>query len=138
MSHERLLVTDTHPLVHFFCDGGKRLSKKVKKVFEESITNSGTSIFVPTPVLWELSLLIQNDDIQINKPFSYWIDDLFSYATINPLAFDYETVKICHELQYHNDPFDRAIVASAIQMELPLITNDSKMHDSKPCKLFWD
>ena len=83
-------------------------------------------------------MLIQNRDIEINKPFAQWMDALFSYSTINPLAFDYDTVKTFHEVQYHSDPFDRAIVASAIQMELPLITNDSKMHEFKPCRLFWD
>lgn len=138
MTANRLFVTDTHPLIHFFCDGGKRLSKKVRKVFEEATTSGSTGIFVPTPVLWELSMLIQNRDIEINKPFAQWMDALFSYSTINPLAFDYDTVKTFHEVQYHTDPFDRAIVASAIQMELPLITNDSKMHEFKPCRLFWD
>ncbi len=138
MTKEKLLLTDTHPIIYFFCDGGKRLSPKARQAFEEAITNAQTGIFVPAPVLWELSLLVQSGDIEINKPFSDWIDELFQYRTINPLAFDENTVKLFHDVHYHNDPFDRAIVASAIQIGLPLITNDRIMHDHTPCELFWD
>jgi len=137
VSQEKLLVTDTHPIIYFFCDGGRRLSKKAKQAFEEATANARTAIFVPSPVIWELSMLVQNDDIQIDKPFSEWIDELFQYPAINPLSFDETTVKLLHDLRYHTDPFDRAIVASAIQIGLPLITNDQKMHSHTPCKLFW-
>lgn len=89
-------------------------------------------------MLWELSLLVQNCDIEIDKPFADWVDALFQYRTINPLAFDEDTVKICHDVRYHTDPFDRAIVASAIQIGLPLITNDGMMHRHTPCNLVWD
>ena len=138
MSQAKLLVTDTHPLIYFFCDGGRRLSKKAKQAFERATTSAQTSIFVPAPVIWELSMLVQNEDIEIDKPFSDWIDELFQYPTINPLSFDETTVKLLHDLRYHTDPFDRAIVASAIQIGLPLITNDQKMHSHIPCELFWD
>jgi PIN domain nuclease of toxin-antitoxin system len=138
VSQEKLLVTDTHPIIYFFCDAGRRLSKRARQAFEEATANAQTSIFVPSPVLWELSLLVQNDDIQIDKPFSEWIDELFQYPAINPSSFDETTVKLFHDVRYHTDPFDKAIVACALQLELPLITNDGMIHRHKPCKLFWD
>jgi PIN domain nuclease of toxin-antitoxin system len=138
VTQEKLLVTDTHPIIYFFCDGGKRLSRKAKEAFEEATTNAQTAIFVPAPVLWELSMLVQSGAIEMDKPFSDWVDELFQYRTINPLSFDESTVKIFHDVRYHTDPFDRAIVASALQIGLPLITNDGTMHENTPCQLFWD
>ncbi|MBZ0189379.1 MAG: PIN domain-containing protein [Candidatus Obscuribacterales bacterium] len=135
---EKLLVTDTHPIIHFFCDGGKRLGKKALSAFNEAVSSTRTSIFVPAPVLWELSMLAEDNHIELQKPFSEWIDHLFQYSAINPLSFDVDTVKIFHEVHYHTDPFDRAIVATAIQVELPLITNDGMMHQHSPCQLIWD
>lgn len=135
---EKLLVTDTHPLIYFFTDGGKRLSAKAKKVFAEAVANQTTAIFVPAAVLWEMSMLVEDNDIRLAKPFAEWVDDLFRYPMFNPVAFDENTVKIFHEVRYHTDPFDRAIVAAALQMDLPLISNDGKMHKHKPCALFWD
>jgi PIN domain nuclease of toxin-antitoxin system len=133
----RLLVTDTHPIVFFFCDGGKRLGKNAAQAFSEAVAGTTSSIFVPAPVIWELSLLEEAGKIALDKPFDQWIDCLFQYPAINPLAFDLETVKIFHNVRFHDDPFDRAIVATAIQMGLPLITNDGQMHKHLPCQLFW-
>lgn len=135
---EKLLVTDTHPLIYYFCDGGKRLSAKAKQAFEEAVANQSTAIFVPAPVLWEMSMLLEENDIRLAKPFAEWVDALFQYSMINPVSFDEDTVKVFHNLRYHTDPFDRAIVATALQMDLPLISSDRKMHELKPCRLFWD
>jgi PIN domain nuclease of toxin-antitoxin system len=135
---EKLLVTDTHPLIYFFCSDQRRLGTKALQAFEEAITNMRTSIFVPIPVLWELAMLVESNDITLSKPFSDWIDSLFAYPAINPASFDTDTVKEFYGLTYHTDPFDRAIVATARQLGLPLITNDGKMHEKKPCDLYWD
>jgi PIN domain nuclease of toxin-antitoxin system len=135
---ERLFVTDTHPLIYFFCDGGKRLSKKAKHTFEDAVANQPTIIFVPAPVLWELSLLVEASRVILARPFTEWVDELFAYPMINSIPFDHETVEIFHQVRYHSDPFDRAIVATAKQLELPLISNDGTMHKAKPCKLLWD
>ncbi|MBK7750589.1 MAG: type II toxin-antitoxin system VapC family toxin [Candidatus Obscuribacter sp.] len=134
---EKLLVTDTHPVIYFFCDGGRRLSKKALTAFREAVSGTKTVLFVPVPVLWELSILVENGDIELDMAFSDWIDNLFRYPAINPLPFDVDIVKVFHDVRFHNDPFDRA-PATALQMDLPLISNDQKMHEHKPCKLFWD
>ena len=97
-----------------------------------------TVIYVPTPVIWEVAMLVEDKQITISEPFSDWIDELFQYKAIIPASFEVDTVKNYYGLSYHNDPFDRAIVATALQLDLPLISNDGKMHEHKPCKLFWD
>ncbi len=43
-----------------------------------------------------------------------------------------------NKVRFHSDPFDKAIVASSLQLGLTLLTNDSVIHHEKPCKLFWD
>ena len=135
---ESLLVTDTHPLIYFFCDGGRRLTKKARKAFENAVSNNHTAIFVPAPVIWELSMLIEDNAVTLSEPFDQWLDQLFSYPAINAWPFDEGTVKIVHKLRFHIDPFDRAIVASALQLDLPLISNDGAIHDAKPCMLYWE
>jgi PIN domain nuclease of toxin-antitoxin system len=132
------LVTDTHPLVYYFCGYQKKLSKKVARAFTAAVDSKKTSIYVPTPVLWELAMLVESDSIKLSKPFTEWVEELFLYPAFIPTPFDVETVKLFHGLNYHTDPFDRAIVATALQLELPLISNDGKMHEYKPCDLYWD
>ena len=135
---ERQLVTDTHPLIYYFCDGGRKLSKKARRAFDEAVVSNKTIIYIPVPVLWELSMLVEGNKIRLPKNFSDWLQDLFAYDMINPLSFDMETVICNHNNYLQGDPFDRAIVATALNVGLPLITNDSAIHKYQPCELFWD
>lgn len=133
-----LFVTDTHPLIYYFCGKQNRLGKKALKIFREAADLGSSSIFVPTAVLWELSILAQSGGIALRMPFSAWLDLLFQNRTFNPAPFEIETLKIFHDLRFHSDPFDRAVVSTALHMDLPLITNDSLMHAELPCELVWD
>lgn len=132
------LITDTHPLIHYFCGNRKKLSKKALRAFDAAVSSKSISIFVPTPVLWELAMLVEQGDISLSKSFPEWVDELFKYPAIIPATFDVDTVKVFYGQNYHSDPFDRSIVATALLMALPLITNDGKMHEHKPCELYWD
>ncbi|HMX45337.1 MAG TPA: PIN domain-containing protein [Candidatus Obscuribacter sp.] len=114
------------------------MSTKVLEAFTAATESMTTVIYVPTPVIWELAMLVENNDITISEPFSDWVEGLFEHRAIVPASFEVDTVKHYYGLNYHNDPFDRAIVATALQLDLPLISNDAKMHEHKPCKLFWD
>ncbi len=132
------LVTDTHPLIYYFCGNKAKLSTKASQAFDAAVDSKKTSIYVPTPVLWELAMLIESDSVKLTKPFAKWVDELFMYPAFIPAPFEVDTVKHFFGLTYHTDPFDRAIVATALQLELPLISNDGKMHEHHPCDLYWD
>ncbi len=134
----RALVTDTHPLLHYFCNSKKKLSKKVRLAFEDAVIQQTTMIYVPAVVLWETSLLLQKGNVKLTMSFAEWVSKLFGYRTIISLPLDEKTVVECHHLKFHNDPFDQAIVAAALQLDLPLITNDRLIHHHQPCKVFWD
>jgi PIN domain nuclease of toxin-antitoxin system len=132
------LVTDTHPLVYYFCGNQSKLSKKARAAFDSATTSTNTCIYVPGPVLCEFSMLLANSNIRINKTFSDWVDELLRYPGLVSMGTDHEIAKVFHGLSFHSDPFDRMIVASALHLGVPLITNDSKMHEHKPCRLYWD
>ncbi len=134
----KALVTDTHPLLHYFRGMERKLSKQVKQTFDSAIIDQTITIYVPSTVLWEASNLIQKGNIILKLPFEEWIHKLFSYRTIICHPFDEKTAVLYHGLRFHGDPFDKAIVAAALQLQLPLITNDSVIHKQNPCPLFWD
>lgn len=131
-------VTDTHPLIRYFCGNKSKLSRKVQRVFDDAVLKKTKAIYVPATVLWEMSLLIKDGEIRLSLPFDDWITALFKNPMVISLPFDEQTAVHYHSLSFGTDPFDRAIAASAIQLQLPLITNDSVIHEHKPCDLFWD
>jgi PIN domain nuclease of toxin-antitoxin system len=131
------LVTDTHPLLHYLCGNQKKLSKRARLAFDNTFETRGTTIYVPSIALIEVTSLLQKQKINLKMSFDAWVDGLFDYPMILPLAFDNEAAKINRGLVGLRDPFDRAIVALALKMALPLITNDAVLHAQKPCELYW-
>ncbi len=121
---------------------GKRMTKefeKAKQAFVDAIDNKSRIIYVPSHVMWEISRLVENDAIVLSVNFFNWIGVLFDdHSMLLSQPFDKDTVIYSHGLKFHNDPFDRAIVATALQPGLPLITNDSVIHNKKPCAIYWD
>ena len=133
-----MFVTDTHPLTGYFCGQRSKLSRKVIRAFEDATNNKTKVIYVPATVLWEISILINKGAIELRLPFSDWVSTMFKHPMLLPVPFDEQTAVQYHQLSFTSDPFDKAIVAAALQLDLPLITNDGVIHDKKPCKLFWD
>jgi PIN domain nuclease of toxin-antitoxin system len=110
----------------------------VKQIFDDCLFSQSAAIYVPAAVLLEISILLHSGKIQISDFYGDWIDALFANNMVNPVPFDQETAKHVHHLNFNTDLFDKAIVATALQLDLPLITNDSKMHENKPCPLIWN
>lgn len=133
------LVTDTHPLVYYFCTGKRRLSSKAVQAFEDATVNKTCTLYVPAVTLWEISILNEGGRVRLSLPFGAWVDTLFSmHPTIIPVPLDEHTVTELDGLNFTNDLFDRAIVATAREIGLPLLTNDRAIHAAKPCALYWD
>ena len=135
-----MYVTDTHPLIWYLLEDYRRLSPAVKNIFDEAVIDRRTAIIVPVAVLWELSLNIKTKPGKIRLTGSYRevTDRLFSIPTFIEEPVTQRIVARSHDLDFHNDPFDTLIVATAIEKELPLITNDSVIQKKRPCKLIWD
>jgi PIN domain nuclease of toxin-antitoxin system len=132
------LVTDTHPLLYYFCHGQKKLSKKAKKAFDSAVMQQASVIYIPSVVFWEISMLLEKNRLKLAAPFEEWVKAIGNHQQLIALPFDEESAIHCHRFSSHSDPFDRAIVAAALRLDLPLITNDSLLHQKQPCKLFWD
>lgn len=131
-----MFVTDTHPLIWYISKHTK-LPKKAKAVFDEAVAGK-TVIYVPTVVLWEISLLLKSgDELKLGSDYPTFIQKLFTPDTFIEKKFNSEIVKISHDLTFNDDPFDQAIVATALHMDLKLISGDGDIHDHKPCDIYW-
>ena len=134
-----MYVTDTHPLI-WYASGDRKLSKKVKDVFDDCLIRGKIAIYLPTVVLWEISLVLKADanEFDLAVPYDEFVDRLFEIKTLIEEPVTAAIVKRSHDLNFHTDPFDTIIVATALERDLPLITNDAVLHREEPCQLFWD
>ena len=94
-------------------------------------------IVIPAPVLWELTLLLEHDRIKLREPFEQWAAALASRDGIDVAALGVDIIAEAHRLRFHGDPFDRAIVATARVMDLPLITKDEVIVNAKVVDIAW-
>ena len=132
---EPAAVTDTHALI-FHAAGGGVLGAKAKAAFAAA-EDGDTIIYVPAAVIWEVSLLARAVRINLRRPVRTFFADLFSNPAYQPHALDPDQVFDADELRFTRDPFDGLIVASARDLNLPLITRDAMIRESGVVKTVW-
>lgn len=75
--------------------------------------------------------------IKLNEKFEHWTNNLLSKSGFEIVQL--EPVIIANSIGYNfnNDSFDKIIVASAIYLDLPLITKDVAVTDSNLVEIYW-
>ncbi|HEY9753977.1 MAG TPA: type II toxin-antitoxin system VapC family toxin [Oculatellaceae cyanobacterium] len=136
---QKFLVTDTHPLIWYLANQERKLPKQVRASFKSAREGTGTHIWVPAVVVWELSELMRKTNrINLLTPFEELIHENFFFRSMTLTELLPEDLIIGHSLNFNRDPFDALIVATAKRLSLPLITADTAIHEQHPCDLFWD
>ena len=131
-----IYVTDTHPLIWYAANQKVKLSKKALRVFEKASANQAL-IYVPTPVLWEVTLLIKVGQIRLPQPFAQWAAALGSQPGFEIALLDATVLETALNVWINGDPFDEVIVATALTLDLPLITKDAAITDSQLIEVVW-
>jgi PIN domain nuclease of toxin-antitoxin system len=128
-------VVDTNALV-FRVAGSRKLGSAARRVFERY--DAGTvALFVPAPALAELAALERRGKIQVDGSFRRWWGELQAGGMIGqPLTID--DVLLARELEWdHTDWSDRLIVASALRLDLPLVTADRAIAEWGGVEVIW-
>lgn len=129
-------LLDTHTFL-WTVSNSEKLSKKAIEV----IKNPKNEIFVSSISLWEISIKIRINKINLDtlKPEDLLtIAEKMNFQTINLSA---EEAISYHELveSSHNDPFDRMLIWQSISRKYTLISKDKEFPKFIPygLKLLW-
>lgn len=131
-----IYVTDTHPLIWYAANEKGKLSRKALRIFEKAWANQAF-IYVPAPVLWEIVLLIKAGQIRLPQPFAQWAAALSIQPGFEVAFLDAAVLETSLNVQINGDPFDEVIVATALTMDLPLITKDAAITNSQLVEVIW-
>ena len=125
-------VTDTHPLVWYVANYHRKLSRIALRLFDEAV-HERALIYVPAVTLWEIAGLLKAGRVQLREPFGQWVASLLALRgfELAPLDVPVITESLNLNLALFDDPFDAAIVATARLSDLPLITKDKRIADTK-------
>jgi PIN domain nuclease of toxin-antitoxin system len=83
--------------------------------------------------LWEVATLVERGRVQFRVPFEEWLQAAAHPRTVLILPI---TVEVAAEIaslpeSFHRDPADRVIVATSRALNMPLLTRDRLILDSR-------
>jgi PIN domain nuclease of toxin-antitoxin system len=120
------VILDTHIWV-WLNTGSSELSKSSISMIEHAAVSG--QVYIPAIVVWEVATLAEKRRLTFKMPTRQWIEEALSKQGINliPLlpSIAIESAQLPGD--FHGDPADRLIVATARIKSLPLMTRDAKI-----------
>lgn len=123
-------LLDTHTLI-WFLENDPRLPSATRIQIETTPT-----IFVSIVSLWEIAIKANIGKLDLSFPFSTIAPNLIS-SGITELPITFQDLEIYLSLPlHHRDPFDRILIAQAMNHALTFISQDTQM-DAYPIQRLW-
>jgi PIN domain nuclease of toxin-antitoxin system len=125
------LLLDTHALI-WFLDNDTRLPATTRTQIETT-----PIVFVSIASLWEISIKANIGKLDLSAPFSTIEPNLVALG-ITQLPITFKDLEIYLSLPlHHRDPFDRILIAQAINYSLSLVSQDTQM-DAYAIHRLWE
>lgn len=123
------LVLDTHVFI-WLISGNENLALQSREYLSKIVANEG-GIGISGISLWEISMLHSKDRILLNQPCLSWIKHSLEAPGIQVVDLSPEIIVDSCSLpnDFHGDPADRLIVASARILDVPLMSRDERILD---------
>ncbi len=126
------LLLDTHTFLWFIA-GDNQLDQYARQLIE----NPQNQRYLSVASVWEITIKSSLGRLQVPMPPSQLIQDHVWTNAIELLPIVSAHLDSLYGLPYHHkDPFDRLMIAQAIQDEMVLITKD-KLFNAYGVKLAW-
>lgn len=126
-------LLDTHALIWFF-SGNANLSNTVRELMED--TNHQK--FISIASVWEMAIKQGKGKLTLSFPLETYITQKLNMADFELLSIQLNHLAIISTLPfYHNDPFDRLLIAQAIVENIPIMSRDAAFDDYQ-VKRVWD
>ncbi len=127
-----MILMDTHVLV-WLDAGSPRLGARTLDQINDAFSLGNLAVSAVS--FWEISMLVQKKRLEIRLETDIWRKELLENG-LREIQLDGAIAIRAGELrQFHGDPADRMIVATAQQMSWTLATADKRILDWKNLKL---
>ncbi|MBC7261066.1 MAG: type II toxin-antitoxin system VapC family toxin [Chloroflexi bacterium] len=120
-----MIVLDTHTWI-WWVHGDEQLTQAQREAIE---ANENDLIGVSAISCWEIAKLVEYGRLQLPSSLEEWFEEALSYPGVQLLALTPEIAIESTRLpgEFHRDPADQIIVATARVYRCPLATSDDKL-----------
>jgi len=132
-----MVVLDTHVLV-WWVNGSGSLSVTAENVIKRTLAQ-GSEVLVSAISAWEVSMLINKGRLVLSMDVESWFDEVSQIDGMRFIPVDNEISIKSTVLpgNFHKDPADRMIIATARKLAIPLVTADEKIRSYEHVKTIW-
>ena len=129
-----MIVLDTHIWV-WWVHNDAQLTDKHREIIQ---SHEGEGLGVSVFSCWEVAKLVELKRLTLHCPIDEWFETALHYPGVELLALTPEIVVESTRLpgEFHRDPADQIIVATARIYDCPLLTVDAKILKYPHIKLF--
>jgi len=121
-----MLLLDTHVLV-WLDEGNPRLGTKALQAINQAL--AAGQLGMASISFWEIAMLVEKGRLDIRMELDVWRLELLHNGLLD-MPLESSTALKAGQLQdFHGDPADRMIVATALEHAAALVTADRKILD---------
>jgi PIN domain nuclease of toxin-antitoxin system len=129
-----MILIDTHVLI-WLDEGTVNLGGKSRVLIDQAMQEG--KLTVSAISFWEIAMLVQKKRVQIKMDLAAWRLNLLEQGLIEIPIHGAIALRAGQLRDFHGDPADRIIVATAMENPATLITADEKILNwAKPLRTF--
>jgi PIN domain nuclease of toxin-antitoxin system len=105
----------------------EHLTRKVRKALE----SAENELWLSPISVWETLLLVEKGSVTLNVPADEWLEQAMQNAPMREAPITIEIARLSRIVSLaHQDPADRFLAATAMHLNLTLITADTRLMNS--------
>ncbi len=114
------LLLDTHAFL-WWVEGTPALGRRARA----EVSNPDNEVFVSIASCWELAIKLSLGKLRLTQGLERFIPEQLTRNGFGLLGMEFRHVARVADLPFHHrDPFDRVLVAQALQDELAIVSAD--------------
>ncbi len=121
-----MLLLDTHVLV-WLTEGNPRLGSNSLQQINRALVEE--QLAVTSISFWEIAMLVEKQRLAIAMDLQVWRRDLLDHGIQEVFLHGRPALAAGSLENFHGDPADRMIVATALDLPATLVTADQKILD---------
>ncbi len=127
MGSTKMIVLDTHIWLWWVHDSDSLTATQRAAI----AANQSDVIGISAISCWEIAKLVEYNRLELTTPLEEWFEQALHYPAVQLLALTPEIALASTRLpgEFHRDPADQIIVATARVYDCPLVTSDQKILD---------
>lgn len=129
-----MFVLDTHAWIEWLLKP-ETLPDSLRK----SLDSSAGQLAISAITCYECSLLVERGRIALSMPLEQWLPQALAENDMRVLPITPAlSIRAAQLPQIHRDPWDRLIIATALEYDAPLVTRDEVIPRYPVIRVVWD